>query len=37
MAYVYEDRNHTVRLNEFKRIVQQIDEWVKENLPKTYS
>jgi len=33
MAYVYEDRNHTMRLNKFKRLVQQIDEWVKQ---KTY-
>lgn len=33
MAYVYEDRNHTARLNKFKRLVQQIDEWVKK---KTY-
>lgn len=33
MAYVYEDRNHTVRLNTFKRLVKQIDEWVKQ---KTY-
>ncbi len=33
IAYLFEDRQHTARLNKFKRLIQQIDEWVKN---KTY-
>lgn len=33
LSYVSEDRPHTARLNKFKRLLQQIDEWMKK---KTY-